>query len=525
MSTITGRALLVALSILVPGVAAARPLTQVAIVIGNNTPDARDARGRGVLRYADDDAIAMHRLLLEAGATSYLLVEPDADTRALNPGLAPAGGPSWRDLDRVLGRVSAEVDSARRLGRATEVVFYYSGHGDVADGEGYLALGDRRLTRTLLFEGVLARLPAERCHVIVDACKSYLLALPRGPGGARTTVAAGFLATRRASLVQRTGFLLSTSSARDSHEWERYQAGVFSHQLRSALRGAADVNRDGRITYAEVGAFLRAASQAIANPLLRPEFSLRAPGGDVASLLLPWSPARTAGGPTRLTVDAEQATHLFVESSSGLRLVDLPPARGEARTLSLPAERPLYLRRADGSAEYVVVTPGDARISQLAPRPAQLARKGALNAALEQLFSTPFGQADVASFQARYSRELLEAAAMDRAILEEAERDASRRRWRRWAGITALSSAVVALALGAGAIERYASGSDASQVERDRRNPVIRGLAVASGVLGGVAAGAGITWLALTVRSREGTTVSISPTLALAGATVSIQGW
>jgi hypothetical protein len=511
----------VALVVAAPAVAA-RP-AQLAIVIGNNLPDTRD---RALLRYADDDAIAMHRLLLEAGVTSYLLASPDADTRALNPKVRVTGAPRWSDLERVIGSVAAELTRARAQGRPTEVLFYFSGHGDVADGEGYLALGDRRLTRTLLFERVLARLPTARRHVIVDACKSYLLAAPRGAGGSRSELAGGFLATRRASLTLGTGFLLSTSSARDSHEWERYQSGVFSHQLRSALRGAADVNGDGAIVYAEIGSFLRAASRAIANPLLRPDFTLRAPSGDLATPLVLW-PRQRAAGATRLTVDREQGTHLFVESRSGLRLADLPPARGELRIVLLPAERPLYFRRQDGSLEYPLEIEGDARLSELAPRPTQLARKGALNAALEQLFSTPFGQADVVRYQASYSQELLEERLAQRVALEDDAREQGRRRWRRRAGVTALSAGILGLALGAVALERYASAGSASQVERERRNPVIRGLGVTSAVLGGVAAAAGTAWLVLTLRSRSPVGVSLSPDLrwGALGARVAVHGW
>ena len=49
----------------------------------------------------------------------------------------------------------------------------------------------------------------------------------------------GFLP--RSGQSGRIGFLLSTSSGRESHEWEGVQAGVFSHEVRSGLYGAADV--------------------------------------------------------------------------------------------------------------------------------------------------------------------------------------------------------------------------------------------------------------------------------------------
>ena len=57
-----------------------------AFVVGSNT-------GEGVraapLRFADDDAIAIHELLLEAGVESVLLTTPDADTARLHKDTRP----------------------------------------------------------------------------------------------------------------------------------------------------------------------------------------------------------------------------------------------------------------------------------------------------------------------------------------------------------------------------------------------------------------------------------------------------
>jgi hypothetical protein len=66
--------------------ATAGGVDRYAIVLGNSTPDSDDARA---LRYADDDAIAVHVLLREAGVTSILLTQLDADTARLHPELAP----------------------------------------------------------------------------------------------------------------------------------------------------------------------------------------------------------------------------------------------------------------------------------------------------------------------------------------------------------------------------------------------------------------------------------------------------
>jgi len=97
------------------------------------------------------------------------------------------------------------------------------------------------------------------------------------------------------SRARRNCFILSTSSDRDSHEWERFQAGILSHELRSALRGAADANLDGVVTYRELGAFLVRANQAIVNRRYRPDFMVRPPSNEFRTELLAWKDRDASG--------------------------------------------------------------------------------------------------------------------------------------------------------------------------------------------------------------------------------------
>ena len=71
--------------------------------------------------------------------------------------------------------------------------------------------------------------------------------------------------------------MLSSSAAQNSHEWEAYQAGVFSHEVRSALRGAADHDGDGVVTYDELAAFVFTANRSVPNERYRPRFFVRRP--------------------------------------------------------------------------------------------------------------------------------------------------------------------------------------------------------------------------------------------------------
>jgi len=138
----------------------------------------------------------------------------------------------------------------------------YAGHGEVHDGAWSLTLEDARLGEAEWMTDVVERLGADQSHVIIDACHADLIAQARGPGGARRTLA-GFVERDAASRAGRVGFLLSSSVSGESHEWAGFEAGVFSHEVRSGLYGAADADGDGMVTYREIAAFVARANEAI----------------------------------------------------------------------------------------------------------------------------------------------------------------------------------------------------------------------------------------------------------------------
>lgn len=364
----------------------------IAVVVGVNAPS-----GPGVapLRFADDDAVAYAALLRDAGAEVTLLTTLDADSRRLHDDERVDGAPSRAALAAALEVVAARVAELQRAGRPVETLLVYSGHGDVDGGEGFVQLADGRLTRSELYAAVLPKLAAERVHVVVDACKSYFLALPRGAAGTRRRHAGGFAERVDPAAFANVGFLLSTSGAADSHEWEEFGGGVFSHELRSALRGAADVDGDGRVSYAEAGAFLVRANASVPNPRFRPQFTVVPPtrGAGPQTTLLDWRGATLRS----VALDAPLG-HVAVEDSRGRRLLDAHPGAGPI-TLHLPA-RALYLRRLEDGREYPLGD-GAVRLSQLTPLGARVARRGALALSFGALFATPFSTADVAEYLAR----------------------------------------------------------------------------------------------------------------------------
>ena len=466
--------------------ARAPAITRFAIVIGNNRPEAPSTP---TLRYADDDAVATHALLVEAGVRSVLLARLDEDTERFLPGVAPNGPPRGADFDAAVRQLFTEMRDATARGLAPELLFFYSGHGDVAAGEGYVMLEDRRLTRGDL-HALLVASPAVRNHVFIDACKSYFLAFERGPGGQRVPYAEALAPAAEPGSLDRVGFVLSTSSDRESHEWERFQGGILSHELRSALRGGADVNGDGRVTYAELGAFVTTANRAIDNPRFRPDVLVRPPGHDLGQDVLRWTmpppPVRVQGG---------ALGHLYVESARGERILDAHPPAGLALSLHVPHERPLFVRKSDGTAEYIV--PADQAPSRsplgdeppLPRRGGDIRSKGALNLAFESFFALPFQPGDIETFAKDQARLAGEEAAAAAAAREE-RFHANLRTGFLLAGAGGL---VAGLTLSGIALERSLTNGG-SQVEIADRNHTIRRANLASIVGYAVAATGGAVW-------------------------------
>ena len=469
------------------------PVARFAIVIGNNLPESPRA---GVLRFADDDALATHQLLTDAGVHSALLARLDDTSQKLHPEAVTDGPPRWANLSAAFDRIEQEMRRERAAGHPVELFLFYSGHGDVEHGEGYVLLEDRRLTRTLL-AGLLERSPATRNHVVVDACKSYFLAFEKGPGGHRTPFSGSFAvpAELSAERLANTGFVLSTSSDRDSHEWERFGGGVFSHEVRSALRGAADADRDGRISYAELGAFLATAGQAVVNPRFRPDFLIRPPGGtsrDLATTLLGWD------APAASAVVLDQAMgHLYIETATGERVLDVHPAAQQELVLRVPASRPVFVRRDDDDSELVLEAVGPAPLSSLIARPTSVTRRGAADLAFEELFAVPFDAASVRDYDTRWT-------AGPPGLTGPAAGPApgaTRATVRAIAGGVAITTSVLAVGTSALLLQQFSAGQSASQAERVRINHRLRDLAIGGGVLGAVAVASGAVWFAL--RDRD----------------------
>jgi hypothetical protein len=483
-------------------------LRRFAIVIGNNRAEDPNAEA---LRYADDDALNTARVLAEAGVDTELLVTLDEDSRRLHPEIRGYKRPRKADLDAAFTAVSEKMRGVAAAGGRSELFLFYSGHGDVEHGEGYVVLEDLRLTRSLLYD-YLAHSPASANHVFIDACKSYFLAFERGPGGRRSAYSQTFVDAAVPASLANTGFVLSTSSDRESHEWERYQAGILSHEVVSALRGAADADRDGRVSYLELAAFLKSANSAIDNPRFRPDFLVRAPDQDGHKVLLDW-----AGHGPQLALDGASFGHVYIEDAQGVRLLDAHPSDAQPLRLHVPGTRPLFIRQNDERAEFVLATapaPSGLRLSAVR---AEVASRGALHLAFERLFAAPFGQVDVQDLERRPRLSAAEEPAGDIGRVR-------RRAVRIVSGGLAVAGVAGGLTLNAIAYERYRAGAHQSQLEIAARNGGVARLNTASFALYGVALAAGAIFGA--TYAWPDATLFNGPTVSLSanGAAMTYQG-
>ncbi|MCA9665380.1 MAG: caspase family protein [Myxococcales bacterium] len=244
-TTLLALAALLATSIYKPAPASAaaapRTTTRFALVVGAND----GGKGRVRLRYALSDARAMAAVMKQLGGVRSehvtLLLEPNRDR-----------------LARTLAKLGARLKRARARGRV-ELFFYYSGHSD----ERGLLLGGKHLTYLQVRHAIRA-LPADVRVAVLDSCASG--AITRTKGGIRRPP---FLVS--GAPVRGHAFLTSAAANEAAQESDRVGGSFFTHYLVSGLRGAADVDHDGRVTLDE------AYKYAFAETLARTESTRAGP--------------------------------------------------------------------------------------------------------------------------------------------------------------------------------------------------------------------------------------------------------
>ena len=208
------------------GVRAKAPqVVSYALVIGSNRP----GEGQSALSFALDDANRFEKVLLEIGG--YM------------PGrVTVLHDPSAEELVSALNAISDKIAGHDSRDEPTSFVFYYSGHARATA----MNLGATEIKLKSL-RSLLEKVPARFKLVVLDACQTGAISTVKGVEPARD------FSYNSVNGLQVEGMAVLASSAADelSQESSTLRGSFFTHHLVTGLRGAADVDGDGRVTLQE----------------------------------------------------------------------------------------------------------------------------------------------------------------------------------------------------------------------------------------------------------------------------------
>jgi hypothetical protein len=370
------------------------------LVIGNNRPFAADVSDSQlpVLRYADDDAAAFYDLLAGDADQARLLTVMDRETEATYGGLSGiARAPTVAEVRRAVSELAQRMDDNRRRGDQNVLYIFFSGHGIVRDGVGpSLALLDGGITQAILYDEILAKLPADYVHLFVDACHAEAVVRPRDVDAQHAKVtpeqARTFLTRSTLARFPHVGAIVAAASDAQAHEWDVLRQGLFTHELLSALRGGADVNRDGRIEYSEIYAFMAAANRSVAGGPARMTVIARPPELDRHVAVLELAHLRKSTT-ARITAVPASAGLVQLEDDVGRRIASVRGELGFVADLVVPAGEVVYVR-AGGREARIEFGPGsETRFDALEFHEIGARARGAIEDAVRRgLFASGFGQ-------------------------------------------------------------------------------------------------------------------------------------
>ena len=275
------------------------------LVIGANN----GGPGRHNLQFALDDARAVMKVLEDMGGLQ------SGDGRLLDQ---PTRENFFREMDWLADKVNRAKGQFRRV----EVFVYYSGH---SDEENLFLAGERISYRE--FRDSITAVNADVRVAILDSCASGSFIQPKG-------------VIRRSPFLLNTaydmkGYAFITSSSGDeaSQESKRLGGSFFTHNLVSGMRGAADMNLDGRITLTEAYQFafdetLQQTEKTMHGPQ-HPNYNIQMSGtGDVVVTDISRSPAL-------LVLGADIVGKLYIHSQANVLVVELSKLAEREITIGL----------------------------------------------------------------------------------------------------------------------------------------------------------------------------------------------
>jgi Caspase domain len=320
--------LLVLLLGVVGGAAAEATPRSYALVVGAN----HGGHGQVALRYATDDARHFAALVRELGRTGddqlELLIEPSVDA-----------------VREALAELRSRLVDDARAGLRSRVFFFYSGHAQARA----LSFGDGELPLEALRKELLA-LPSTLTVAVLDACQSGAFS------GVKGAAPAADFSTSSVSNLNGEGIAVMASSTENelSQESSELGASYFTHHLLTALRGAADADRDGRVSLDE--AYGYAYRNTLSDTLRtrvgsqHPTLEMDLKGHGAVALTY------TADADARLLVPDRVVGRVVVQQRGrGAVLAELTKAQGSsAVTVALPrGDYEVLVTRAAGEAPRV----------------------------------------------------------------------------------------------------------------------------------------------------------------------------
>jgi hypothetical protein len=322
--------MIASIALLTPTIGVANTV-KFAVVIGNNQGRDPDR----TLRFAEQDAVKFYQTLTELGGF-------EKNNTVLLLGATAAS------VTQAFSQIEKKIDNAAE-GASVKTLFlvYYSGH---AEGDA-LELGDTPLPMA----DVLRRMQSSSANVrlaFLDSCRSgQVVTMKGGAKGKGFNIAVS-------DEMSSSGYAIITSSSENelSQESREIHGGIFTHYLISALRGAADVTNDGKVTLSEAYdyAFRRtiARTGVTVGGAQHPMYEFRLEGrGDIVI-------TTTGGRASKLAVRLPESGRLLVVDDEHDTLIAEADLKvDETAEIALTAGKfQLYLVTDDGSVHTASVS-------------------------------------------------------------------------------------------------------------------------------------------------------------------------
>ncbi len=315
-------------------------LIKMALVIGNNT----GMDDEKPLQYATRDAKQIYETLGQLGGMdkgkSYLLLDL-----------------SVAKVMTALREASNRIQTLHKEKQKVQLLIYFSGHGS----EDALHLNGEKLPIAQIRE-YFTSMDADLKILIADACYSGSLIQAKG-----AKLGAVIPVKYSDELKVNGSAILTSSSAGElSQESQDFHGSIFTHYFLTAMRGAADFDRDGQITLWEAYNYtqlnLRRKSMTNKGFVQNPGFDIDVNGSDNVIL------THLDLGQALLSFKGfTEGQYQILEANSTLQVAEIDLSGGEGVTLALPKANYLVYRSSQGKAWAVWADLRQNKITEINP--------------------------------------------------------------------------------------------------------------------------------------------------------------